>query len=300
MTLFLFFINFRFELALYALLAKGSLCKTEQYEQDSSSSSEMGIGIHSDSYKAKGKNLTDSCTSKRLESEIGRLNITNSIEGHNMAHNFPVEIADHVVDYQTGVSDSKQQVKQAGYAPSKMETVYTCNMNQSSSVGCSYPETDRARSSWSYVEMPGASSMAMEGPSEEDSCYRLNNNSWLVSDQSKHSSMDSPCGTLMVNDWGRCSMPDLSWGGRVVDRRQVRGYDNANCGVHGEDYDAFVNIFEGGSILYCNMSFEALLNVRKQLEELGFPCNSLNDGLWLQVYFSNLIAIELLVLLLKY
>lgn len=44
-----------------------------------------------------------------------------------------------------------------------------------------------------------------------------------------------------------------------------------------------MNIFEGGSLLYCNMSFEALLTVRKQLEEFGFPCKALNDGLWLQV-----------------
>ncbi|KAM7254752.1 hypothetical protein ACFE04_019993 [Oxalis oulophora] len=30
------------------------------------------------------------------------------------------------------------------------------------------------------------------------------------------------------------------------------------------------------------MSFESMLNVRKQLEELGFPCKAVNDGLWLQ------------------
>ncbi|KAK2645901.1 hypothetical protein Ddye_021096 [Dipteronia dyeriana] len=277
----------RFELALYPLLAKGSFCKTEHFEQESSSS-EMGTGIRSDSCKAKGKNLTDSCSSKRLESEIGCLNITDDLEGRDTAHNLLVELADCVVDYQTGVSDSKQQVKQAGYAQPKLETVNPCNVNQSSSMGSSYPDTDRARSSCSYVEMPGASSMAMEGPSEESSCYHLNNNSWLSSDQSKHcSSVDSSCNAIMVNDWGRCGMPGLSWGGRVVDRRQVKGYAKANCGVRGEDYDAFVNIFEGGSLLYCNMSFEALLNVRKQLEELGFPCKAVNDGLWLQMLLSQ-------------
>ncbi len=44
-----------------------------------------------------------------------------------------------------------------------------------------------------------------------------------------------------------------------------------------------MNIFERGSLLYCNMSFDALLSVRKQLEEFGFPCKAVNDGLWLQV-----------------
>ena len=131
---------------------------------------------------------------------------------------------------------------------------------------------------WEPVEWPG--------PSEEGPCYHLNNNNWLASDQSRHcSSLDSSCSGLMLNDWGRCGMASLSWGGRIVGKRQVKSYVKGNCGVRGEEYDAFVNIFEGGSLLYCNMSFEALLNVRKQLEELGFPCKAVNDGLWLQVCF---------------
>ncbi|XP_031278429.1 uncharacterized protein LOC116136904 isoform X2 [Pistacia vera] len=252
----------RFELALYAFLAKGAFCKTEHFEEGSSSS-DMG---------------------------------TDDVEGHNTAHKLLVELADCVVDLQTGVSDSKQQTQQAVYTQPRLEPVYPSNMNQSSSLDSSYSDTVRNRTSCSYVEMPigvgtsrlGVSGAAMEGPSEEGSCYHLNNNSWLASDQSKHcSSMDASCNGIMMNDWGRCGMPGLSWGGRVVDRRQVKGYAKGNCGVHGEEYDAFVNIFEGGSLLYCNMSFEALLNVRKQLEELGFPCKAVNDGLWLQMLLTQ-------------
>ncbi|KAK8960393.1 hypothetical protein KSP40_PGU011647 [Platanthera guangdongensis] len=83
-----------------------------------------------------------------------------------------------------------------------------------------------------------------------------------------------------LRDLGRFNMPSL-WGGRTVGRRKVKSA-KVNCGLSSEEYDAFHNVFEGGSLLYCNMSFEALLNVRKQLEELGFPCRSVNDGLWLQ------------------
>lgn len=249
----------RFELALYALLAKGAFCKTERFEQGSSSS------------KAGA----------------------DDPEGQNAARTLLVELADCVVDLQTGVSDSKQQMQQAVYNRPKLEPAHPCNMNQSSSLFSSYSNTDRNRASCSCGEMAigvgtgglGTSSVSMEGPSEESPCYCINNSSWLASDQSKHcSSMDSTC---MVNDWGRCGMPALSWGGRVVDRRQVNRNAKGNSGVSGEEYDAFVNIFEGGSLLYCNMSFEALLNVRKQLEELEFPCKAVNDGLWLQMLLSQ-------------
>ncbi|CBI26054.3 unnamed protein product, partial [Vitis vinifera] len=251
----------RFELALYTLLAKDAFCKAEHPEQESSTS-EMGMGTHSNSSKVKGKNLTDNGTSKILESELGHMNLKDELEGHNAAHNILVELADGVVDFQYGANTIQQ-------------------------VSCT-------QSSCSYVEMPiavgtdglGANEVAMEGPSEEGSCY-LNNNNWLSGDQSAHcSSMNSSCNGPMPSEWGRCGLPP-SCGDRVVGRRQVKGHDKGNSGVCREEYDAFANIFEGGSLLYCNMSFEALLNVRRQLEELGFPCKAVNDGLWLQMLLSQ-------------
>lgn len=252
----------------------------------------MGTDSHSDSPQAKGKILLDSCTNKMLESELGHLNLKDDLEGHNTAHNLLVELADSVVDSQTGISHSNQQVQETAYSQLNMEPRFPCNMEGPSSSSPSFADVDGIRASCSYVEMPigvrasglGTTGMAMEGPSEEGPCYHLNNNSWLARDQSRQcSSMSSSCNGLMINDWERCGMPPLSWGGRVVGKRQLKGYARGNCGVRGEEYEAFVNIFEGGSLLYCNMSFEALLNVRKHLEELGFPCKAVNDGLWLQV-----------------
>ncbi|XP_009352266.1 uncharacterized protein LOC103943658 [Pyrus x bretschneideri] len=284
----------RFELAFYAFLAKGAQSKQEDYDHGSSSS-EAGTDTPSDSSNAKGKNLIDSFANKRLESEVGRLTIKDDVEGHNTARSLLIELADCVVDFQTRVSNSKQQVQQVADPQSNLEPGYNCSMGGPSSLKNSLSEIDVMRTSC-YAEMPvgvgasrlGANGVAMEGPSDEGSCYHLNNNSWFARDQSRQcSSMNSSTSELMPNDWGRCGMPPLSWGGRVVGRRQVKGYAKGNFGVGGEEYDAFVNIFEGGSLLYCNMSFEALLNVRKQLEELGFPCKAVNDGLWLQMLLSQ-------------
>ncbi|KAM0984931.1 hypothetical protein ACFX2I_012194 [Malus domestica] len=284
----------RFELAFYAFLAKGAQSKQEDYDHGSSSS-EAGTDTPSDSSNAKGKNLIDSFANKRLESEVGRLTLKDDVEGHNTARSLLIELADCVVDFQTRVSNSKQQVQQVVEPQSNLEPGYNCSMGGPSSLKNSLSEIGVMRTSC-YAEMPvgvgasrlGANGVAMEGPSDEGSCYHLNNNSWFARDQSRQcSSMNSSTSELMPNDWGRCGMPPLSWGGRVVGRRQVKGYAKGNFGVGGEEYDAFVNIFEGGSLLYCNMSFEALLNVRKQLEELGFPCKAVNDGLWLQMLLSQ-------------
>uniref|UniRef100_A0A2N9IC50 BTB domain-containing protein n=1 Tax=Fagus sylvatica TaxID=28930 RepID=A0A2N9IC50_FAGSY len=176
----------RFELALCTFLAKVALCKAEHSEQGSCSS-ETGTESHSDSPQAKGKNLVDSCTNKRLECELGRVSLKDDIEGHNAAHNLLVELADCVVDCQTGASNSSQQVQEAAYSQLNMEPRYPCNMDGPSSLSPSLADIDGSRASCSYIEMStgvrasglGATGMAMEGPSEEGSCYHLNNNNWL-------------------------------------------------------------------------------------------------------------------------
>ncbi|CAN7080994.1 unnamed protein product [Brassica oleracea var. botrytis] len=91
----------------------------------------------------------------------------------------------------------------------------------------------------------------------------------------------------VANDWRNGGVSALTWGGRVVGKKQVTGCLKGKWGLTEEEYNAFVNTFEGGSLLYCNMSFEVLLNARKQLEELGFPCKAVNDGLWLQMLLSQ-------------
>ncbi|KAH9615767.1 hypothetical protein KSS87_000144 [Heliosperma pusillum] len=120
-----------------------------------------------------------------------------------------------------------------------------------------------------------------EGPSDESICCHFNNSNWLLESHSRQgssSSTKSTCDEIM---------PPLSWGGTNVGRKQVKDYGKSNAVLTGEEYETFINIFEGGSVLYCHMSFEALLNVRKQLEELGFPCKAVNDSLWLQMLLSQ-------------
>ncbi|CAN1281053.1 Germ cell-less protein-like 1 [Linum perenne] len=265
----------RFELALYTLMAKGALSKTESSDQ-CTPISEMRMSMHSDSSKIKGKEFFDNS-----KTGLGRLSLKDDLEGQAMAHNLLVDLVECEVDYQgPQVSYSQSNVG--------MGSLNSCSVAQSSPVNNSFSERNGNTTSCSYVEMPvGVGTSGLGGPSGESS-YQLNNNNWLASDQSGNSpSADPSCNGLMLNDWGRCDMNSLSWGGRVVGKRQVKSYAKGNCGVRGEDYDTFVNIFEGGSLLYCNMSFEALLNVRKQLEELGFPCKAVNDGLWLQMLLSQ-------------
>lgn len=77
----------------------------------------------------------------------------------------------------------------------------------------------------------------------------------------------------------------LLWGGRVVERKLKKAYPNTSDWCNTEDWEAFMGIFEGGGVLYCHMAFEDLLYMRGRLEELGFPCKSVADSLWLQVTF---------------
>ncbi|KAF2289173.1 hypothetical protein GH714_029231 [Hevea brasiliensis] len=270
----------QYELAVDTLLAKGALCKTEHSEQGNSSS-DMGVGTHSDSSQAKGKNLVASCSRKRLESESVCC-LKDELKCQSAAHGFLVELTDSMDEFQGVFSGSKR---------SNLDSVSPIEVEQTSSLSNTFSEMNGNGTLCSSVEMPigvgmsglGTSRVAMEGPSESG-LHHFNNNNWIAGDQSRHCTSTEPsCNGLVLNDWGRCGLPSLSWGGRVVGRRQVTGYAVGNCGVCGEEYDTFVNIFEGGSLLYCNMSFEALLNVRKQLEELGFPCKAVNNGLWLQL-----------------
>lgn len=142
------------------------------------------------------------------------------------------------------------------------------------------PQTSFGRTSTSVVEKTEGSGVANKGPSEE--AYHLSNDSWLSGADSRNSPVSG-----VVNDWRNGGVSALTWGGRVVGTKQVTGCLKGKWGLTEEEYNAFVNTFEGGSLLYCNMSFEVLLNARKQLEELGFPCKAVNDGLWLQMLLSQ-------------
>ncbi|KAL8239015.1 hypothetical protein R6Q59_015582 [Mikania micrantha] len=257
----------RFELALYILLKKGAVSKTQSVEQV-------------DFPKASGKSLTNDINNQITPSEFAGVSSKDKGEGHAAAQTILVELADQVVDSQTGLTYSNTQVQESGCNQSNIESKCQCTIEKTIAVS----SANENNYSSTYQDMPtGGDMAAMEGPSEEGACYQLNNNSWLGVGQRSGNGMS--CNDDMSNEWGRCGM-SMSWGGRLVGRRE-KTCAKWICGLSSDEYDTFVNIFEGGSLLYCNMTFEALLNVRKQLEELGFPCKSVNDGLWLQTLLSQ-------------
>ncbi|PIM97602.1 hypothetical protein CDL12_29929 [Handroanthus impetiginosus] len=277
----------RFELALYTLLAKGTLCEAENREEGSSSC-EVIAGTYSD--KGNRTNMPDESTDTVLETERGLRKSKDEAEGRNTAHNILFELVDSIVDAHSDVSDCDQA--HIGCGESNLESKYNCSIGRPSASNTFY--ADDISASCSYLSIPigvgmsgsAGSGLALEGPSDEDPCYQLNT-SWPPGDQMHSMSMNSSCNVLTPDEWERCSMSSLTWGGRTVGRREVKTCLQRQLGMSREDYDSFVNIFEGGSLLYCNMSFEALLNVRKHLEEMGFPCKAVNDGLWLQMLLSQ-------------
>lgn len=276
----------RFELALYTLLSKSSVAEADHSEQ-ASSSSETEMPTTSALLKEKAESIGGK---QVLESEFRSFGIEDNLEEHKAAHNILAELADWVVDVHTDVSYSKQlKGPQTTLSQPMLDSRYGLK-TELPAAPTTFAEPNSVSESGSYVEMNNDTEatrmarvgVAKEGPSGENTSYHLNNSMWLPRDQSREYSLTSSTRNGVVpNDWGRCNMPPI-WGGRTVGSRQVK-LSRGKCGIPSEVYDAFVNIFEGGSLLYSNMSFEALLNVRKQLEELGFPCKAVNDGLWLQM-----------------
>ncbi|EPS60841.1 hypothetical protein M569_13957, partial [Genlisea aurea] len=253
----------RFELALYTFLAKVTYSSAEN-EQGSSSSDELA-SAHSDSLESKNENGADGSANTLLDIEQKSLNTDNELEisSTNNAGNPTADGHHGAAQLHEAQATCSESGLDSGYIhrPSANDTFYA-----------------NSCSSGSYLNIQ-TSHRSLEGPSAEEPSNQLRN----TSASSSNSSPD----ILVPNMWGRSSISPLTWGGRTVGRREVKECLKRQCGMTAEDYDAFVNIFEGGSLLYCNMSFEALLNVRRHLEELGFPCKAVNDGLWLQMLLSQ-------------
>ncbi|KAL6840452.1 hypothetical protein ACP4OV_030262 [Aristida adscensionis] len=218
----------RFELALFTLLAKVTMCELQVSVTDI-------ISENADHSIRKGKTPVNEPDEEQLmESELQNF-VLHDNTGSKTAHN--------IVDI---------------------------------------PDTVTPSASTSYM-LSGEASVRMEdglstgGPSGESTSYQFSENIWLSSEQTTRNYFSR---TPSSSEWGRPNAP--LWGGRIVGRQQVRCIRGSSC-LSADEYNAFMNIFERGSLLYCNMSFDALLSVRKQLEEFGFPCKAVNDGLWLQM-----------------
>lgn len=245
----------RFELALYAFISNGALSNSEHSNKDSRFERETSFPL--DSAISKGKSVMADFSFRSLDCKLGHLDIEDDLR--DASDDVIVPLAEGVIDFQRGVSGSN--------------LVFQQSPNSQTSFG---------RTCTSVVDKTEGSGVAIEGPSEE--AYHLSNDSWLSGADSRNSpTLGSSSDGFVVSEWGNCGVSALTWGGRVVGTRQGTCSVKGKYGFTEEEYSAFVNTFEGGSLLYCNMSFEILLNARKELEELGFPCKAVNDGLWLQV-----------------
>ncbi|CAO2167629.1 unnamed protein product [Urochloa humidicola] len=214
----------RFELALFTLLAKVTMCELQVSGNETSSS-------NADPSMRKGKTPMNEPSEEQL--------IGSELQNLKLHDNSGSEIAYNII------------------AASELNGEASKRMENDCSTG---------------------------GPSGESTSYQFNENIWLSSEQTKNYFSRTSSNGAVPTEWGRPNAP--LWGGRVVGRRQVRCTRGGSC-LSSDEYNAFMNIFERGSLLYCNMSFDVLLSVRKQLEEFGFPCKAVNDGLWLQMLLCH-------------
>ncbi|XP_048565880.1 uncharacterized protein LOC125545866 [Triticum urartu] len=232
----------RFELALFALLAKVTVSDVEVSGNENLD--HMASSSTVDCSMGKGKSLMSETGEKQLmESELQKLKLHD---------NMPSKTANNIIDVPNVVIPqdiTPHSIPQNAEASKRMEN-----------------------------------DISTGGPSAESTSYQFNENMWLSSEQTKnYFSRTSSSNVLVPCEWGRPTAP--LWGGRVVGRRQVRC--SRGSSLSADEYNTFMNIFERGSLLYCNMSFDALLSVRKQLEEFEFPCKAVNDGLWLQMLLCH-------------
>ncbi|GAA0157624.1 hypothetical protein LIER_14853 [Lithospermum erythrorhizon] len=278
----------RFELALYSLLSKDTISDGEHDDQKISSS-EMEMNTQHDATNGKGQNMADEGPSKKLEVVLGHGTSKVETSSSDLAHNRSQKYTDDSVDSSAYELNCRENSLDAVCSQSNLGSEYGCNTGQTSSIkpfSCS-SEIQNMSSHRVGASTLGGNILPVEGPSQEDAYHQLNNYSWLPGEHGHCVSMSSSRDVLMSNEWGSCSMPSLSWGGRVVCHRDVKASLKGLMRMNKDDHDTFINIFEAGSLLYCNMSFESLLNVRNQLEEMGFPCKAVNDGLWLQMLLSQ-------------
>ncbi|KAL9232797.1 hypothetical protein vseg_007863 [Gypsophila vaccaria] len=249
----------RFELALYTLLNKSTLDKAETHEKKSAGV-ETVLASHLELPELQGKDVTDTSCIRNLEHEAGHVHQVLGSEPNVAMGN------SHNVDQ----------------TPSFNNYFFDSDRHKSPSYG-GVPIAFAANG-------PRTDGEPVEGPSDESVCYHFSNSSWLSethSRQDSSSSVKSSGDEITPAEWSRNELPSLPCGGKTVGRAKVKCHGKSSSMLAGEEYETFINIFEGGSVLYCHMSFEALLNVRKQLEDLEFPCKAVNDGLWLQMLLSQ-------------
>eukprot|EP01018_Ginkgo_biloba_P006204 Gb_33591 [translate_table: standard] len=292
----------RLELALSILLAKGALMENDTSQVPciaTSSSPSVNSAILSHSTLLDEDINEKSEYRQSFETEFRCFSSHENYEVLKTARNILVELADYAVDFHNNLCDSKSLVKidQGVYSQQNAGAMYVYRSEKPGSLNKSQIEVDVSNRCKPLLEMrktlesstTGDANSGAEGSSKETLAgSSANHNKWLSRDQPHQcsSSQLSFSNRVLSNDWGRyVNCP--SWGGRIVRKRQVKAAHKESGCSSSEDWHAFVSIFEGGCVLYCHMTFEELLNVRRQLEELGFPCKSVYDGLWLQMLLRH-------------
>ncbi|KAH9317087.1 hypothetical protein KI387_018856 [Taxus chinensis] len=285
----------RFELALSILLAKGCLL---EIDHSSLSNTIEGSNLPTDftirrEVVIQREHVNDKLEHKpQFQADSEQICTYKNFENHQMALEILVELADSVVDFHfpEGSEAKYTLTNQGGYSSQNAGIVCGHRNGKNGSVIKSKLETGVCKPH-SKMWMALESSRARDySTGIEESVCKESHNISLSKDPSQQcsSSKSTSFSRAFPNEWGRYgSCPTPSWGGRVVERKPIKAYPKESDFSNTEKLYALLNIFEGGRILYCHMTFEGMLDVRRQLEELGFSCKSAYDGLWLQMLLRH-------------
>ncbi|KAH6559439.1 hypothetical protein KP509_1Z008400 [Ceratopteris richardii] len=285
----------RFELALSVLISRGTLLEVDGSQSADSITAFIG-GDASSCYAIQSKDTFDCLHEDKTRSLEKAEDSGGKTEGSQVAHKVVLDLADAVADFCSESSHSSSLKKDQGNHFQQVSgAMYVYRSEKPGSPDKSQIEVDIGNICRPLMEIRKsmeASTCSSHSGQEIDyygsvSCFTLR-------DQPQNCSSSQASSFPLVrctspNDWSRegASFPALTWGGRVVGRRRMKAYPNHRGWANNEDWDAFLSVFEGGGVLYCHMGFEELLHVRARLEELGFPCKAVSDGLWLQTLLKK-------------
>eukprot|EP00250_Pteridium_aquilinum_P017274 c23541_g1_i1 orf=491-3157(+) len=290
----------RFELALSVLISRGALFEVEGSQSTDSVAALIGREMSS-FYSGQTKDTFECLFEDKTNLSQNAMGVGGgNPEGDQMAQKIVLDLADAVVDFCT----------ESGHNTS-LKKDQVCHSQQVSGPMCVYRSEKPGSPNKSQIEVDIGNicrplidiRKSMEASTVGEACsshsgqesdyFGTPMNCYSFRDQPQNCSTSQvsniPTGRCSPNDWSRegSPFPGLAWGGRVVGRRRMKAYPNQRGWANNEDWDAFLGVFEGGGVLYCHMGFEELLHVRARLEELGFPCKAVSDGLWLQTLLKQ-------------
>lgn len=297
----------RFELALSVLISRGALFEVEGSQSADPVTALIG-GDTSSFYPMQSKDGFEDLVEDKAKSS-SKLHRTMTVEGARscegvqVAQKIVLDVADAVVDFCNETARHSSLKKDQGCHSQQVSGVmYVYRSEKPGSPNKSQIEVDIGNICRPLIEIrksmessTGGEACSSHNGQENDyfgtplNCYSMVSFRDQPQNCSTSQVSNTPAGRCSPNDWSREGLPfpGLAWGGRVVGRRRMKAYPNQSGWANNEDWEAFIGVFEGGGVLYCHMGFEELLHVRARLEELGFPCKAVSDGLWLQTLLKQ-------------